>query len=252
MAKVESSGVAKAGLATGIVGTSLAGLLTLGKLANVGGWNGWNGWNNNMNCGNPCFNNGYAANIYQSVLSEKDSEIAKLKAEKYADGVGQGVYAALNTNLKEAYGELVVTRERLATADANFQCLAASVDKIGTNVNNLNAEVANMRVREQATADAIDCLAKSTHQRFDSVYNAIDCAKRETGAAIALESERRVAGDQNLMCYVQATYVPGKLVMPREAICPEVMREYNSWVAPTATATAPATQPVTGTISVNS
>lgn len=38
-------------------------------------------------------------------------------------------------------------------------------------------------------------------------------------------------------------------VIPRTAICPEVMMRYNSWVAPTDT--APATQPVTGNIDVS-
>lgn len=37
-----------------------------------------------------------------------------------------------------------------------------------------------------------------------------------------------------------------KTVIPTTAICPEVMTRYNSWTAPTAE--APATQPVTGTV----
>ena len=37
-----------------------------------------------------------------------------------------------------------------------------------------------------------------------------------------------------------------KTVIPTTAICPEVMPRYNSWTAPTAD--APATQPVTGTV----
>ena len=40
-----------------------------------------------------------------------------------------------------------------------------------------------------------------------------------------------------------------KTVIPITAICPEVMTRYNSWTAPTSE--APATQPVTGTISTN-
>ena len=40
-----------------------------------------------------------------------------------------------------------------------------------------------------------------------------------------------------------------KTVIPTTAICPEVMLRYNSWTAPTSE--APATQPVTGTISTN-
>ena len=40
-----------------------------------------------------------------------------------------------------------------------------------------------------------------------------------------------------------------KTVIPTTAICPEVMTRYNSWTAPTTE--APATQPVTGTITTN-
>lgn len=40
-----------------------------------------------------------------------------------------------------------------------------------------------------------------------------------------------------------------KTVIPATAVCPEVMLRYNSWTAPTSE--APATQPVTGTISTN-
>lgn len=249
MATVESSGVAKAGMVTGI--TSL-GILGANLLNNGGLFGG-------------LFGNGNAAAMagqgaYQAAISAKDAEIGQLKAERYADHVGASTFdraiqlsnrndEKINANLKEAYQELVVTRERLATADANFKCLADSVSGLKVNVAELNREVADMRVREQQTADAIDCLAKSTSMRFDSVYKAIDCAKRECGDAIALEAERRHAADQSIRCYVDATFVPGRLVMPREAICPEVMQRYNSWVAPTDQ--APATQPISGTINAN-
>lgn len=38
-------------------------------------------------------------------------------------------------------------------------------------------------------------------------------------------------------------------IIPASAICPEMMPRYNSWTAPTAA--APATQPVTGTVTTN-
>lgn len=50
--------------------------------------------------------------------------------------------------------------------------------------------------------------------------------------AIKLESERRAAGDQNLYNYVNATFVPGKLVMPLSSLCPQAMPRYNEWEAP--------------------
>lgn len=41
---------------------------------------------------------------------------------------------------------------------------------------------------------------------------------------------------RELRCYVDATFVPGVLKMPLQSICPEAMRRYNSWTAPTAAA----------------
>lgn len=45
----------------------------------------------------------------------------------------------------------------------------------------------------------------------------------ELKGAIKLEAERREAGDRNLYNYVNATFVPGKLVMPLDALCPAAM-----------------------------
>ena len=42
---------------------------------------------------------------------------------------------------------------------------------------------------------------------------------------------------KEIMCYVNSTFVPGKLVMPLSNICPEAMQRYNSWTAPTTTET---------------
>jgi predicted outer membrane protein len=149
--------------------------------------------------------------------------IAQLRAEKYADGIVAQVYKA-NRDEKDALGDRLLEKY----------------------IEPISKEIADMRVREAQTGAAVDCLAKSTSMRFDNVYREIECAKKECGAAIALEGERRVNGDQSIMCYVQGTYVPGKLVMPRDAICPEVMQRYNSWTAPTTP--APDTQAVTGSV----
>ena len=37
----------------------------------------------------------------------------------------------------------------------------------------------------------------------------------------------------DVMCYVNGTFVAGKLVMPKDSICPEVMEKYNAWETPT-------------------
>lgn len=109
-------------------------------------------------------------------------------------------------------------------------------------INPIATEIADMRVREARNDERIKCLG----ERMESGFHTI---RHEFGAAIALEGERRQSGDQSLMCYVQGNYVPGKLVMPRTSICPEVMPRYNSWVAPTEQAND--TQPVVGTVTTN-
>lgn len=204
MAEYASKGVAGTALGLGIAGT--VGLVNqLSGNCNGGGLLGGLFGNN---CNRGCGNGGEAVAL--NMLAEKDSIIAQLKAEKYTDAQVATVYKASRDEL----GQQV---ERL-------------LDKY---INPIATEIADMRVREAQTGAAVDCLAKSTSQRFDAVYKEIDCAKKECGAAIALESERRQSGDNNLMCYVNATFVPGRLVMPRSSICPEVMPRYNAWAAPT-------------------
>lgn len=66
----------------------------------------------------------------------------------------------------------------------------------------------------------------------------IDKVKTNLEGAIALEAERRASGDQNLYCYVNATFVPGKLVMPLGSLCPSAMPRYNTWATPTEQAPA--------------
>jgi hypothetical protein len=106
-------------------------------------------------------------------------------------------------------------------------------------INPIATEIADMRVREARNDERIKCLGEKVEHGFHAM-------RHEFGQAIALEGERRQNGDQSIMCYVQGNYVPGKLVMPRSSICPEVMPRYNSFVTPTTP--APDTQAVTGSI----
>jgi hypothetical protein len=151
-----------------------------------------------------------AQQAQQAACAEKDAKIARLEAERYADGIVAQVYKA-GRDEKDAL--------------------------IAAYINPMAREIADIRVREAETAGALNALAQSTSQRFEAVYREIDCAKKECGAAIALEGERRTTGDQSIMCYVQGNFVPGKLIMPASSICPPAMPQYNSWVAPTTSTT---------------
>lgn len=166
-----SSGVAKAGLVTGIVGA--AGWLLNGGLGGLGGL-GRGG------CATPvtgCCETAWETREAACLRADN----AALRAERYADAVGINTF-----------------KEAIALSNKND-------DKIN----------ANQKEVFQALA-ALDKRAAVNEER-------IDCLRKETQAAIALESERREAGDKNLYCYVNATFVPGKLNMPLSSICPPAM-----------------------------
>lgn len=101
-----SNGKANAGLATGIIGTSLAGLLTLGSGV-LGGRNML--WNNGTGC---------YAQSFEGKISQLESEIAYLKGENYADKVGIDVYRTLenriNANMEKLYGFVIDLDKRTA------------------------------------------------------------------------------------------------------------------------------------------
>ena len=80
MKNVGAAGVANAGLTTGIIGTVL-GLTQNGALNGI------------LGGGNQCNDT--------RTISALESEIAMLKAEKYTDNVGTGVYAELNKKYTE-------------------------------------------------------------------------------------------------------------------------------------------------------
>lgn len=158
---VASQALAGTGLGFGIGGTVLS-LLNGG----LGFLNGGMRTGCNCNCG------GYDTSLISSLFASLGME----RAEKYADGVGLGVYGSLVADYKEL---------------RNF---IADLDK-------------KVAVEGQATRDNFAFLNNEIHNTKKEIYG-----------------------------YVNSHFVQGKLVMPLDAIEPEAMRRYNTWVAPTATA----------------
>lgn len=209
-----TKGIAIAGLVAGA--TALVGSGLLGMWANTRGpCNGnWNNYGNGGNCGN--FGNygnygNFGFNHCRPVCQEEfeqqknidilNSEIAKIKAERYADQAviaGNEKFYNFRKDLADA---IVEDRNRLSNIEGKMSC---------------NEEISRLK-------------EKIMLEKLENVRN-------EAIGAVKLESERRINGDQGLYSYVNATFVPGRLVMPRTSICPEVMQRYNSWTAPTDTA----------------
>lgn len=96
---------------------------------------------------------------------------------------------------------LELYREIISQSNKNDEKIQANYIELAKAVAALDKQVA---VDKQATVD-----------NFAFLNNEICNTKKE------------------IMCYVNSTFVPGKLVMPLSNICPEAMQRYNSWTAPT-------------------
>lgn len=113
MSEYATNGKANAGLTTGIIGTSLAGLLWANG---IGGSNGNGGIFGGLFGGR---NGGSSySQSYDGKIGQLESEIAFLRSENYADKVANEVYRSLEArmreNMKEVYGFVIDLDKRTA------------------------------------------------------------------------------------------------------------------------------------------
>lgn len=106
-----------------------------------------------------------------------------------------------------------------------------------------DAEIGQLKAEKYADGVGINTFKEALSamdKRFDENRARIGALERLVAEGAVREEAMR--GEIRLLrCQMQGTYVPGKLVMPADAICPEQMPRYNSWVAPTTPApSAPA------------
>ena len=127
---------ANAGLATGIIGTSLAGVLTLGALSGNGGLFNLFGRQSQ----------GYVQTP-EAKIGQLEAEIAYLRGENYSDKVANDVYRALESkidaNLEKLYGFVIDLDKRTA----------------------LNAQ--SLMYENQITNTKIDCCVDKMNVKFD-------------------------------------------------------------------------------------
>lgn len=114
MANVESSGVAKAGLTTGIIGTSLAGLMAMNNNGSGGGLlNGLLGGNCN--------------NAVQAI-AERDAIIGQLTSEKYTDAAVLALRDKLEKLVDDAAAQTVKNDKAIAQNAQEIACLQRQID----------------------------------------------------------------------------------------------------------------------------
>ena len=162
------------------------------------------------------------------VLAEKDAKIAELSAQKYSDNHDAALYQATLAENKTLRNELMAfitpisnevadNRVRVSVLEAQQKC-----------------ETEKALLREQLIEAKIDNCCCQMNGKIDTVAQTAACGIAQNSAAIS--------SLQNIVGSITAT------IIPKSVICPEVMQRYNSWTAPTDT--APATQPISGTVNV--
>lgn len=98
-----------------------------------------------------------------------------------------------------------------------------------------DAKIGQLKAEKYADAVGINTFKEALSamdKRFDENRARIGALERLVAEGAVREEAMR--GEIRLLrCQMQGTYVPGKLIMPQESICPPVMPRYNSWEAPT-------------------
>lgn len=211
MGEFASKGVAGAGLGLGIAGTAL-GLLNGNGNGILGGLFG---------CNNGCGAHGLGMGAELQYVSELQSKVQGLEAEKTANANLVSAFNQTVANDKELRGEMYAYIKPLAEEAANNRVNLATLQaelKCCCEKQELREQILEGKIREQGLA---------INGKIDQVASAAKCCCEQNSAAIA--------GLQALVSKITQT------VVPTSAICPEVMPRYNSWTAPTTTAsTTPA------------
>jgi hypothetical protein len=124
-------------------------------------------------------------------VSALEAEVAQLRAEKYSD-----------------LGNINTFKEAQSLVDKNDEKYGARFEKI------FDELVAN-RVSAARQEEQIKCLEQRLIAKIDAGDQAL-------ANAIAVESERRMNGDNGIRDWVACNYVPWKRVLDSSLLCPPV------------------------------
>ena len=180
-----SSGVAKAGLTLGIIGTALASGLVGGGCGNGCG-TGIGAW------GNGIFNNGSCSRSewQQSEISALESTIAELKSMRYTDYVGMDLYKNIVQVSKEDDAKISAVQKELLQ-------YVIELDK----QNALNKQASDYQ--------------------FMIMNNKIDCCCDKANMTAEFNQKLNGLADASIISYVNSTFIPGTLKLPITSICPQ-------------------------------
>lgn len=200
--KKHSSGTAKAGLATGIVGAALGGLAFLGNHNGLGGVLG----GGNVR---PAV---VAAEVEQSIIANQAAEIAELKSMRYTDGIGLELYKSITSMHDE---------DLKAISNVQTQALVG--------IANLGTEVALNKQANELNRQ-YDIMARD--YQFRILDDKVNCCCEKTAMQIDFNRQLGALADASIISYVNSNFLPGSLYLPITSVCP------TPAVATTSTTTA--------------
>lgn len=190
-----SSGVAKAGLTTGIIGTALGAL--------AGGGNG-------------LFGGGFNGGVSQE-LADTKAELARVNAERYTD---KSIITERDRHIEWAK-QLAANDERLNAQDAKIEKLA---EKNKEDIAALRTEQGlQLQLAQKDSEIRTLKLENTLNTKIDAVANAANMGITQNANALSC-----------LTNTVNQLLGMTKLIIPHSSLCPPVMPRYNTWSAPPA------------------
>lgn len=214
-----SSGVAKGGLTTGIIGTALGGLNSLALMGagvnaatrnngnetvdvvtpvNPWGWNGnWGMWGNSW--GNPWF----GQTPQTVVINTNEDSQRNSRGGDFRDGNCCSEDRLVNRYELELQQKLAEKDSQIALRDANTyndQKMLEMYKYIDGQLKDIRAVAADQAVTNQKTADS-----------FQIVSERMDCLRKDMDVAIRNEARERKCADNSLVTYMNATFYPKQI-----------------------------------------
>jgi hypothetical protein len=184
----KSTGVAKAGLTLGIIGTSLAGLLAANGGLNVGSLGGILG-------------KGATADA-ESRVSTLEAYVAELKSMRYTDLVGIDLYKNIVETAKE---------EDAKIREVQNQMIGYVIDLDKRTALNTQAQELNR---------AYDNMARNYEMTI--LNNKIDCCCEKAAMQTCFNKQLSEGADQSIINFIKSNYIPGTLYLPSSSITPPV------------------------------
>jgi hypothetical protein len=177
-----SSGVAKAGLTLGIIGTALG-----AGFANGNGGGLFNVFGNNCS---------------RNTMMDMTAQISKLESERYTDYVGLDLYKNIVafSNAEDA---------KIKDVQAQLSAFMIDIDK-------------RVALNQQATElnRQYDALARDAG--FKLLEQKLDCCCEKAGMKMDWLAEKECMNNASLLSYVNSNFIPGTLKLPASSICPTV------------------------------